>query len=74
MHGGAAITGWPKCTVGDAPARQTAPEPFTQPRETILALRTAADAMEKAPRRPWWLGLDGAWHNPDHGMVETKMK
>ena len=73
-YGGAAITGRPTRAGGDAPARQTAPEPSTQPRETIPALRIAASSPKRALLRPWWLGLDGARHNPDHGTVETKTK
>ena len=34
----------------------------------------AEGAPEKAPRRPWRLGHDGAWHNPSNGAVESKTK
>ena len=52
-HGGAVDSGRPKRAGGETPARRTAPEQSTPPREPIPTLRTAAGAPEKAPRRPW---------------------
>ena len=73
-YDGTAITGRPKRVGGDAPARQTTPTRPTLPHESILAFRKAAGAPERAPRRTWRRGHDGARRNYGYDAVEAKAK